>query len=127
MDFDDWAGKDLDDSDNYEEQGFAWENEVKEIINEKYVHSAKVNYKNKGNKFLAIIEQTTLENNELVLDCSVEKGIMVQSIPVISTPLENECLKSFEGRFFESFEQLLTQISPKYHKAFEDSLNFGFS
>lgn len=92
------------------EQRLDFAKEVEEYITQKLVKSAEVLDNTQITAHLKIV---TLEDVELLVECSTQKGLTV-------TEVKNA--KMAETRF-DSFEQLLNTYSHEYQKAFNEQVS----
>jgi hypothetical protein len=113
------------------EEPFCWENEIREFLEEGYVLEADVSYEKPGLGATAgdaTIMLKTLEGETFELVCNTETGIRVvtrKDSPGTSAPEANLKKDKTIGKSFDSFEQLLRRVSPKYGVKFDEGLAQG--
>eukprot|EP01016_Furgasonia_blochmanni_P010844 TRINITY_DN14691_c0_g1_i3.p1 TRINITY_DN14691_c0_g1~~TRINITY_DN14691_c0_g1_i3.p1 ORF type:complete len:126 (-),score=26.91 TRINITY_DN14691_c0_g1_i3:268-645(-) len=101
-----------DNSDDCDEDSFDFDVEFKEISQSGLIKSLeKVATEHKNSYMYKLV---TLDDEELVLNCSISEGInVVKSSNPASVAV---------GNSYESLEQILTTISPKYNELFSQKL-----
>ena len=92
---------------------FSWKNEIREFLDEKYILNCE--FEKEFSKSYVILKILTLEKKIWRLECNISNGIKILN--------EDENLENLKNKVFESFEGLLSKISPLYKRKFFMDLN----